>query len=286
MRKLFLLMTAIAVTAGLVACAQTPAATQAPQPVQPTQPVITNPVIRMSTTTSVNDSGLLPYLQPTFEKETGYKLEVTSAGTGAAIEKARKGDADLLLVHSKSLEDVFVNEGFDEKRISFMYNSYVIVGPRDDPAGVKNTKTAAEAFKAIADKGAKFITRGDNSGTNTAEVNIWKATGIDPKGKDWYVNIGAGMGQALTIASEQQAYTLSDKATFLSTKTQLEILLGESADMKNTYSLIAVSLKRFKDTNYEGALAFINWITSARGQKLISQYGVDKYGQQLFFILK
>ena len=289
MKKLFLLLTAIAVTTGLAACAQTPTPTQAPQatqPPQPTQKVIANPLVRMSTTTSVNDSGLLPYLQPYFEQETGYKLEVTSAGTGAAIEKARKGDADLLLVHSKSQEEAFINEGFDEKRVPFMYNFFVIVGPKDDPAGVKNAKTAADAFKMIADKGAKFVTRGDKSGTNTAELNIWKAASIDPTGKDWYVNIGGGMGQALTVASEQGAYTLSDKATFLATKTDLQIVLGESDDMKNTYSLIAVSPKRFNDTNYEGAMAFIDWATSERGLELISQYGKEKYGEQLFFILK
>ena len=282
MKKLFLLMTALAVIAGLAGCAQpTTASTQAPVSTTPA-----NPLLRMSTTTSVNDAGLLPYLQPYFEKETGYRLEVTSAGTGAAIEKARKGDADLLLVHSKSQEETFVNEGFDEKRVPFMFNFFVIVGPKDDPAGVKNAKTAAEGFKMIADKGAKFVTRGDKSGTNTAELNIWKAAAIDPAGKEWYVNIGAGMGQALTTASEQQAYTLSDKATFLATKTELEIVLGESEDMKNTYSLIAVTPKRFKDTNFEGAMAFINWVTSPRGLDLIAQFGREKYGQSLFMVLK
>ena len=282
MKKLFLLMTALAVIAGLAGCAQpTTASTQAPVSTTPA-----NPLLRMSTTTSVNDAGLLPYLQPYFEKETGYRLEVTSAGTGAAIEKARKGDADLLLVHSKSQEETFVNEGFDEKRVPFMFNFFVIVGPKDDPAGVKNAKTAAEGFKMIADKGAKFVTRGDKSGTNTAELNIWKAAAIDPAGKEWYVNIGAGMGQALTTASEQQAYTLSDKATFLATKTELEIVLGESEDMKNTYSLIAVTPKRFKDTNFEGAMAFINWVTSQRGLDLIAQFGREKYGQSLFMVLK
>jgi tungstate transport system substrate-binding protein len=167
-----------------------------------------------------------------------------------------------------------------------MYNSYIIVGPKEDPAGVKNAKTAGEAFKTIANAGAIFITRGDNSGTNTAELNIWKAISVDPKGKEWYTNIGGGMGQALTIANEQQAYTLSDKATFLATKTTLVILLGESSDMKNTYSMIAVTAKRFADTNGDGAMAFINWMTSAKARDLISKYGVDKFGQQLFFNLQ
>ena len=271
MKKLFVLLVVFAMIIGLAACAK---------------PTPKNPVIRLSTTTSVNDSGLLPYLQPYFESDTGYKLEVSSDGTGAAIKKAVDGNADCLLVHSKSAEETFVNQGFGEKRISFMYNYFVIVGPKEDPAGVKNTTTAAQAFQAIANAGAKFITRGDASGTNTAELNIWKAINVDPKGKDWYINIGGSMGQALNMASEKQAYTLSDKATYLANKGSLNILLPESTDMKNTYSLIAITPARFPDTNYDGAQAFINWMTSSRASDLISKYGVDKYGEQLFFILK
>jgi tungstate transport system substrate-binding protein len=229
MKKFFVLMVALAMIFGVAACGQTaPAATEpvadatvteAPteEPTAEATPVVENPVIRLSTTTSVNDSGLLPYLQPYFEAATGYKLEITSAGTGAAIEKARNGDADCLLVHSKSAEEDYINEGYGEQRVPFMYNYFVIVGPADDPAGVQNTKTAADAFKAIAGSGAKFITRGDKSGTNNAELKIWTAADITPEG-DWYVNIGGGMGQALTTADEMGAYTLSDKATFLATR--------------------------------------------------------------------
>jgi len=248
-------------------------------------PAIENPVIRLSTTTSVNDSGLLPYLQPYFEAATGYTLEVTSAGTGAAIEKARTGDADVLLVHSKSAEEEYIAEGFGEERVPFMYNFFVIVGPEDDPAGVKNTATAADAFKAIAASGSTFITRGDDSGTNQAELKIWNAAEITPAG-EWYVNIGGGMGQALTTADEMGAYTLSDKATFLATDTSLAILLGESDDMKNTYSMIAVTPERWPDTNYEGAKAFIAWMTSAEALDLIDAYGVEEYGEQLFFTIR
>lgn len=271
MKKLFVLLVAFAMVMGLAACAK---------------PTPKNPVIRLSTTTSVNDSGLLPYLQPFFESDTGYKLEVTSAGSGAAIQKAVDGNADCLLVHSKAAEETFVNQGFGEKRVSFMYNFFVIVGPKEDPAGVKNATTAAKAFQAIADAGANFITRGDTSGTNNAEINIWKGIKYDTTGKSWYINIGSGMGQALAMASEKQAYTLSDKATYLANKGSLSILLPESTDMKNTYSMIAVSTKRFADTNYDGAMAFVNWMTSAKASDLISKYGVDKYGEQLFFILK
>ena len=241
--------------------------------------------IRMSTTTSVNDSGLMAYLQPEFEKETGYKLEITSAGTGAAIKKGETGDADILLVHAKSSEEAFIAQGFEEVRVPFMYNFFVIVGPADDPAGVKGSATAADAFKAIAAKGATFVTRGDKSGTNTAELKIWKDAGLapDPATDTWYKNIGAGMGQALNTASELQAYTISDKATYLANKGNLEILLEDVADMKNTYSLIAISTKRFAETNIKGAEAFIEWIKTEKARDLIAKFGVDKYGQALFF---
>ena len=241
------------------------------------------PVIRMSTTTSVNDSGLMAYLQPEFEKDSGYKLEITSAGTGAAIEKGRTGDADILLVHSKSAEEEFIGEGFSEERVPFMYNFYVIVGPADDPAGVRSTTNAAEAFKKIYEAGAEFITRGDNSGTNNKEVAIWKSAELDPTGQSWYANIGAGMGQALTTAGEKQAYTLSDKATFLASESDLEILLETADDMKNTYSMIAISPKRFADTNADGAKAFMDWIKTDKAKKMIEEFGVGDYGQALFF---
>jgi tungstate transport system substrate-binding protein len=249
------------------------------------QKTVKNPVIRMSTTTSVNDSGLMAYLQPEFEKATSFKLEITSAGTGAAIEKAVKGDADILLVHSKSQEEEFVNAGFDEVRLPFMYNYYVIVGPSDDPAGVKNATTAAEAFKAIFDKGATFITRGDKSGTNTKELSIWKAAAVDPEGQACYQNIGSGMGAALTVANEQLAYTLSDKATLLAHDNDLEILLENANDMMNTYSMIAVGTKRFADANAEGAKAFIDWMQTEQARKLIAEFGVAEYGQPLFYNL-
>ena len=196
MKKFFALMVALLMVFSFAACAQqaaeTPeaAAEAVPAAEEPAaeapaeeaavaepEAVIVNPVIRLSTTTSVNDSGLLPYLQPYFEEDTGYQLEVTSAGTGAAIEKARNGDADCLLVHAKASEEEYCNEGYGEVRVPFMYNYFVIVGPDSDPAGVKNTATASEAFQAIADAGATFITRGDDSGTNKAEL---KRSGPQP----------------------------------------------------------------------------------------------------------
>ncbi len=247
-----------------------------------------NQVIRISTTTSVNDSGLLPYLQPYFEKATGYKWEITSAGTGAAIKKGETGDADALLVHAKASEEEFINSGFGLERVPFMYNYFVIVGPENDPAGIKDCATAAEAFKKIADSGQTFVSRGDDSGTNKKELQIWEAAGVTPEGQSWYVNAGAGMGATLTQAAERQGYTLSDKGTFLANDAskKLVILLGESDDMKNTYSMIAINPEKWPDTNSEGAKAFIDWMTGAEASKLIAEYGVAEYGQPLFFLLE
>ncbi len=247
-----------------------------------------NEVIRISTTTSVNDSGLLPYLQPFFEKATGYKWEITSAGTGAAIKKGETGDADALLVHAKASEEEFINNGYGVERVPFMYNYFVIVGPENDPAGIKDCATAAEAFKKIADSGQTFVSRGDDSGTNKKELQIWEAAGVTPEGQDWYVNAGAGMGATLTQAAERQGYTLSDKGTFLSNDAskQLKILLGESDDMKNTYSMIAINPAKWPDTNSEGAKAFIDWMTGAEAAKLIAEYGVAEYGEPLFYLIE
>ena len=246
-----------------------------------------NAVLRISTTTSVNDSGLLPYLQPYFEKATGYQMEVTSAGTGAAIKKGETGDADALLVHAKASEDAFVEAGYGIERKPFMYNFFVIVGPADDPAGIKDSASAADAFKKIAEAEQTFVSRGDDSGTNKKEIQIWEAAGIDPNGQEWYVNAGAGMGATLTQAAERQGYTLTDKATFLSNDAnkQLVILLAESDDMKNTYSMIAINPEKWPDTNIDGANAFINWMLSDEASDLISKYGIEDYGEQLFYLL-
>ena len=246
-----------------------------------------NPVLRLSTTTSVNDSGLLPYLQPAFEAATGYQLEVTSAGTGAAIKKGETGDADALLVHAKASEEEFIAAGYGVERIPFMYNFFVIVGPADDPAGIANCTTAADAFAAIAESGTPFISRGDDSGTNKKELQIWEAAGITPEGQEWYVNAGSGMGATLTIAAEQQGYTLTDKGTYLAheAKDQLALLLGEADEMKNTYSMIAISPDKWPDTNIDGANAFIEWMTSDEAKAMIAEYGVEEYGEPLFYLM-
>lgn len=264
-----------------------PAKSEAPEASE-TPKTPENPVIRLSTTTSVNDSGLLPYLQPHFEKETGYKLEITSNGTGAAIKLGETGDADCLLVHAKASEDAFITAGFGVERIPFMYNYFVILGPEADPAGVAASGNATAAFKAIANEAtAGFVSRGDDSGTNKAELNIWKAAGIEPK-DDWYISAGAGMGATLNQANERLDYTFSDKATYLSNKKNLDlkILLEQSDELKNTYSMIAVSPEKWPDTNIDGANAFIEWMQKEETLALIAKYGVEEYGEALFFVGK
>jgi tungstate transport system substrate-binding protein len=275
MKKFFVFCCTCLLLFGLAACA-------AQSPSTPEEEIM-NEVIRLSTTTSVNDSGLMSYLQPYFEADTGYKLEITSAGTGAAIEKGRTGDADCLLVHAKAAEEEFINEGFAEERVPFMFNFFVIVGPEDDPAGVRETTTAVEAFLAIANSGSTFISRGDDSGTHKAEQKIWATADFEPTGADWYISVGAGMGQTLTVADEEMAYTLSDKATYLAHQNTLSLLKEEADELKNTYSMIAITPQRWVDTNYPGALAFVEWMTTEKALDLIDAFGVEEFGEPLFF---
>ena len=278
----------LVLTLSLAACRnKTAEASPSPSASASAAPTVDNPTIRLSTTTSVNDSGLMAYLQPYFEQDTGYKLEITSAGTGAAIEKGKTGDADILLVHAKASEEEFIKEGYSKERIPFMYNYFIIAGPKDDPAGVKSSATAADAFKKIADGNYTFISRGDDSGTNKAELNVWKATGLspDPAKDTWYISAGQGMGACLNMAEEKQAYILTDKATFLTNKKTLENLLEKSEDMKNTYSMLIISTDKWPDTNVAGAQAFVDWMTGSKGKELINSYGVKDYGEQLFFTI-
>lgn len=247
-----------------------------------------NKVIRMSTTTSVNDSGLLGYLLPYFEEATGYTVDVQSAGTGAAIQKAKDGNADLILVHAKASEEEFVSEGYGVERIPFMYNYFVVVGPEADPAEIKDAESAASAFAEIAKAEAKFVSRGDDSGTHKAEVKLWGEAVPNPETDKWYISAGKGMGECLTMASEQGAYCLTDKATFLSNadSLDLEILLAESEDMKNTYSLIECNPEKLDGINTEGAKALIEWMTGDEASALIAKYGEEEYGQALFYLIE
>jgi len=243
-----------------------------------------NPVVRLSTTTSVNDSGLLPVLEKVFESSTGYDLQIIANGTGAAIKLGESGDADVLLVHAKSSEEAFVDAGYGVERIPFMHNYFVIAGAADDTAKVKECTDAVSAFKAISDSQAAFISRGDDSGTNKAELAIWKNAGVTPSG-DWYVSAGKGMGPCLTMAGEMKAYILTDKATYLATKAQTELVicLGESDDLKNTYSLIAVNPDKNPGVNTQGAQAWIDFMLSDQAAAIIKDFGIEEYGEPLFF---
>lgn len=287
MKKLLVILMAIAVIFSLAACGGTAEETTS-APEETTVPAPENPVIRMSTTTSVNDSGLLPAILPVFEQKTGYTVEVQSAGTGAAIQKAKDGNADLILVHSKASEEEFVNEGYGVERIPFMYNYFVIVGPKDDPAGIKDSENAAAAFAKIKAAGSKFISRGDESGTHKAELKIWGETKPDAAVDTWYISAGQGMGACLSMANEQNAYCLTDKATFLSNKESLQgldIILGEGEDMKNTYSVIECNPEKLDGVNTEGARALIEWLLSEEADALIAKYGEAEYGQALFTVI-
>lgn len=243
-----------------------------------------NPVVRLSTTTSVNDSGLLPVLEKAFESSSNYDLEIIANGTGAAIKLGESGDADVLLVHAKASEVAFVDAGYGVERIPFMHNYFVIAGAAGDKAKVTECTDAISAFKAIAAAQATFISRGDDSGTNKAELALWKSAGVTPSG-DWYVSAGKGMGPCLTMAGEMQAYILTDKATYLATKAQTELVisLGESDDLKNTYSLIAVNPDKNPRVNTQGAQAWIDFMLSDKARDIISDFGIKEYGEALFF---
>lgn len=240
--------------------------------------------IILATTTSTYDSGLLDYLLPQFEKETGIEVKVLAKGTGEALEIGKKGDADVLLVHAKAKEEQFVKDGYGVERFQVMYNDFIIVGPRSDPAKVKDSayNDAVGALKLISEAKAKFISRGDDSGTHTKEKDIWKAAGITPSG-DWYISAGKGMGAVLQMADEMKAYTLTDRATYLSMKDKLslEIVTEKNANLFNQYGVIKVNPEKYKIKDKEAQM-FIDWILSDKTQELIGNYGKDKYGQSLF----
>ena len=288
MKKLLAILLAALLVLSLAACGgKTEADPSADVSQSDVQPAESNTVIRLSTTTSVNDSGLLPYLLPVFEQATGYTVEVQSAGTGAAIQKAIDGNADLILVHAKASEEEFIAGGYGVERLPFMYNFFVIVGPKDDPAGIADCADASAAFAKIRESESKFVSRGDESGTHKAELKIWGEGAPDAANDSWYISAGQGMGACLTMASEQQAYCLTDKATFLSMEAELDLglLLEKGDDMKNTYSLIAVNPEKIDGLNTEGAKALIDWMLSDEASALIAEYGKEQYGVSLFYLL-
>ncbi len=251
-------------------------------------------VLRLATTTSTADSGLLEAILPAFEETYNARVDVVAVGTGQAIELGEAGDADVILVHARAREDAFVAEGHGVVRTDVMYNDFVLVGPVDDPAGVLGMETAVEAFTAIATSQAVFASRGDDSGTHTKELGLWEKAGLAPDAtsEEWYKSLGQGMGDTLLFANETGAYTLTDRGTFLSMQAELpnlQVVVGgnsiaENSDtsLLNPYGVIPVNPDK-EGINNELAQSFVEWLISAETQEKIGEYGVDRFGQPLFY---
>ena len=239
----------------------------------------------IASTTSTQNSGLFDILIPAYEKSTKYdvKVEIIAVGTGKAIRIAKKGEADLLFVHDPFREEKFVTEGYGVNRRAVMHNDFVIVGPGKDPAKIKGLRSVVEVFEDIAEKGSPFVSRGDDSGTNIRELDIWDDAGINPKGKGWYFEAGANMGDTLIVAKQKGAYTLTDMGTFLNyeSKIDLRILFKGDPILRNNYSVIAVNPDRFSHVKYREAMDFIAFVTSLEGQQLIANY--KRHGVNLFY---
>jgi len=237
-----------------------------------------------SSTTSTENSGLFAYILPLFEKKTGIKVKVVARGTGAAIEMGKRGDADVAFVHAKEQELKAVEEGYFVNRHDVMYNDFVVIGPTNDPAKIKGIKSAAEAFKKIAES-SPFVSRGDNSGTNTKELFIWKKVGIEPNRQTWYLEVGQGMEKTQRIANEKRAYTMTDRGTWLATKDKdkLEMVIVLEGDplLFNQYGVMAVNPKKYRHVKYREAMEFINWLISKEGQQAIASFK-DSNGNALF----
>ena len=242
----------------------------------------------LATTTSTDNSGLLEAILADFETRFGADVEVIAVGTGQAIQLGQNGDADVILVHARSREDAFVEAGYGINRRDVMYNDFVIIGPAADPAGIKGMTDVSAALAKIAETGSTFISRGDDSGTHLKEQSLWQAAGsnasVKPEGP-WYLSVGQGMGATLTVANEQLAYTLSDRATFLARTLEgldLQILVEGDSRLFNPYGVIVVNPQLHPNVNAAGAEAFVDWLTSVEAQQLIGQFGVEKFGRPLF----
>ena len=240
-----------------------------------------NKVVRLATTTSTENSGLLQAILPAFENNTGYTVHVIAVGTGKALRMGRDGDVDLVLVHAPPAEEKFVNKGYGVNRRQVMYNDFVIVGPDNDPARIRGMQDPVSALTKIAQHKAMFVSRGDDSGTNKMELHLWDVAGIKPAG-NWYRQAGQGMGKVLQMSGELDAYTLSDRGTWLAMRDKLPLTILTEGDPRlyNPYGIIAVNPRRYPDANYDGAMAMIHWITARQGQQLIGQYRVQ--GEPLF----
>lgn len=242
--------------------------------------------LRMSTTTSTENSGLLQVLLPPFEQKNNCKVDVIAVGTGKALKLGEAGDVDVVLVHARTLEDRFVADGFGVNRQDVMYNDFVLLGPASDPAGVKGAKSAAEALARIAEKQAPFVSRGDESGTHQKEKELWQAAGVAPAGA-WYVEAGQGMGEVIVMATEKQGYTLADRGTynaFKKEKTDLKIVFEGEKGLFNPYGVIAVNPAKHPHVKHDLALKFIDYITGPKGQQIIADFKVD--GDPIFFVYR
>lgn len=244
-----------------------------------------NEEIILSTTTSTQDSGLLDYLIPEFEEDTGYVVKTVAVGTGKALQMGEDGEADVLLVHAKESELEFVEEGHGTERHDVMYNDFVLVGPAEDPANVSEDSAddISASLEALEAGEFEFVSRGDDSGTHKKELAIWEAAGIEPAG-EWYVEAGQGMADVLKIADENEAYTITDRATYLSMQDDLdlEILVEGDENLFNQYGIIPVNPEKGDMINNEGAIAFMEWMLSEKAQEMIAEFGVEDYGQALF----
>ncbi len=238
----------------------------------------------LATTTSTQDTGLLDEWVPMFEADNPYTVKVIAVGSGAAMEMGKNGEADVLLVHSPAAEEQLVADGYAIDRNAVMHNDFILVGPASDPADLKDSSTAGEAFTAIAESGSKFISRADDSGTHVKELAVWKAADITPAGA-WYVEAGKGMGDTLRIGSEEEAYVLTDRGTYLSLRGELDldIILEGDPILFNNYHVMNVNPEKWPDVNFEGAKAFNAFCISREAQEFLKEFGVEKFGQPLFY---
>jgi len=243
-----------------------------------------NKTVILATTTSVQDTGLLDVLVGKFQKETKYIVKPIAVGTGQAIQLGRQGEADILWVHSPADEEQFVAEGYGTNRTTFMHNDFVILGPKNDPAKVMGAKSAAEAFKKIAGIKALFVSRGDNSGTHKKEKLMWKEAGVSPD-KEAYIEVGQGMAQTIAVANEKRGYVLADRSSYLSLKKSIDLVIVSEGDeaLINRYSLILVNPAKFTKVNSEGARALFDFLLSEDSERIVGNFGKEKFGQQLFF---
>jgi tungstate transport system substrate-binding protein len=251
-------------------------------------------VLRLATTTSTADSGLLDFILPDFQKSYNCSVDVVAVGTGQSLELGRRGDADVVLVHSRKGEDQFVADGFARERFDVMYNDFIVVGPKADPAHVRGMSLGKDAFKGIMEAGQPFASRGDKSGTHVKELAVWSSIGVTPgPGMKWYNSLGQGMGEVLLFAEDQRAYTLTDRGTYLAMTDKLpdlDILVGggdlaENKDkiLLNPYGVLAVNPDKYPQTNFDLAMKFVKWLCSVDTQEMIAGFGAERFGQPLFY---